>query len=217
MYNKCWLLLFHVRRRREGRRKGERRAHKRWLMLVVTLNSQSYVPRGRRTAPSPSRHVAFLLQTLQFTLESPWLKTSRKGGNVLCEYGCLQGSTMRKWQAASCRRPHLSWSDGCLMEETGQEVKYPNQHSNKERHWTLYSWQGHMVQIIWHELNYWSTHLFWNVYERSRTKPVTFSKELIPSANGKIPLVGRYSLKINDLQGKTHAFTKGKHCSLHIF
>lgn len=54
------------------------------------------------------------------------------------------------------------------------------------------------------------------MYEVNGTKYVPFSKELIPSARGKIPLVGRYSFKINYLWGKAHAFLK-ENVVLHRF
>ena len=54
------------------------------------------------------------------------------------------------------------------------------------------------------------------MYEVNGTKYIPFSKELIPSARGKIPLVGRYSFKINYLWGKAHAFLK-ENVVLHRF
>ena len=64
MHNKCYLLLLL---RRDGGKEG-RGIIKIWLILMVTLKSQSCILREYGTEIYLSRHVAFLLHNPSITM-----------------------------------------------------------------------------------------------------------------------------------------------------
>lgn len=152
MYNKCYLLLLL---RRDGGKEG-RGIIKIWLILIVTLKSQSCILRDCGREIFLRRHVTFLLHNPSITVFQRPLNWNllEEGETSLFECRCLWGSALRKENAqlALTRSVPVRWSpDGA-----SQPGSLGAQFNTQIRKCTeaLYSWHGHMVQIKWHALNY---------------------------------------------------------------